>query len=73
MAIVRFLDKNNQCYQVQAPENPVLIYLTPNERKQIMESPVGQCLMLIDGQLPQNIVDEKIAALNIKEQPKTLE
>jgi len=72
MAIIRFVDKNNECYQVQSPENAILIYLTTKERQQILAGDESQCLMLVDGRLSPEDTQAKVEALNTKDQPKTL-
>jgi len=72
MAMIRFLDNNKRCYQVHTPETPVLIYLSPKEKKMLIEAPEGQCMMLINNKLPENEIEERRIALNTKDQPKIM-
>jgi len=72
MAIIRFLDKSKKCYQVHAPENPVMIYLTPYERKTILASKEGECLILLDSSLSEEEIQSQVEALNTKDDPQRL-
>jgi hypothetical protein len=72
MAIIRFLGKDNTCYQVSTPKNPVLIYLTPDERQMLAGSKEGDCLLLINNNLSEQDAEQVIEGLNTKDPVKTL-
>lgn len=72
MAIIRFLGKNDTCFQVHTPETPILIFLTNEEKKKMLETPDGQCLMLLDGRLSEKETKTKTKLLNTKEDPQMM-
>jgi len=72
MAIIRFLDKENHCYQIHTPDTPILIFLSENEKKKVQDSPKGECVMLVDSTLTEEEIATKVAALNTKDDPRML-
>ena len=72
VAIIRFLDKNNNCYQVSTPDTPILIYLDPKEKKLLQKSTKGKCIILIDKNLSQEETDIKTQNLNTVDIPRTM-
>jgi len=68
MPIVRFLDKKNNCYELSSPENPMLIYLNDAERKKILNTVQGECVIFANS----NDSSEQVNHLNTTDQPKLL-
>jgi len=65
MAIVRFLDKNQNCYQVSPPSANMMIYLNPEEKRKLLETKDGEVLYLVDAKLIDPQVKIIKDALNI--------
>jgi len=67
--IVRFLDKKGRCLQVATPDTPILIYMTKDEKKTLIQSEESQCLMLIDGRYSEEEQKRIVELLNTKMEP----
>jgi hypothetical protein len=71
MAIIRFLDGKGNCCQINTPEQQMLVYLTENERKLLSQAEKGDCLYLMQDDLPQEEMEQVIEKLNTKD-PKVI-
>lgn len=73
MAIVRFLDKTNNCYQVNAPDQPLMIYLNKDEKKMLQESKDGECLYLFDSSVSEVVTEVQKECLKTTEKPRMMQ
>ena len=72
MAIVRFLDPKKQCCELSSPNDPILIYLTEQEKEQLKHCPTGDCMMLINEKLPEHEIQEVAEKLNETKDPRRI-
>lgn len=70
--IFRFLDKSGRCCQICAPETPVLVYFTAEEKEKLINSDQGNCLIMISNEYNEKQTQEMVDALNTKEDPITM-
>ena len=72
MAIIRFLDESGTCYQIDTFTTPVLIALTQAEKETLQSTQNGECLSIINNQLPETQIKSIQSALNTKNDFKVI-
>jgi len=67
--IIRFIDKKGRCCQVCTPATPVLVYMSEEEKRLLIDSDAGQCLMLVDARFSEEEHKRIVELLNTKNDP----
>ena len=67
--IIRFLDKHDRCCQITTPNTNILVYMTEEEKQQLIQSERSQCLMLIDARESAERQQRIVQLLNTKDDP----